>query len=300
MSRVHPRARLRRGVARVPTRFAALAVVLALAGLTSAYGHAAKQNRGGIPHVGNSDTPTQSVAVVQLEKLWEIGVSSEADEELFGVIADIAVDESGRVYLFDLQLEEIKVFSSTGEYVRTIGRPGEGPGDFSAARSFFLLPDAKLCLIQDHPLRMTLFDLQGNPAGQLRPLEAIGDGDHFLPNAVSRGGILVVASYDNVTGKGVVDQIRRVVRVDFDGNEVAEFLRNVRRIDYALKLIKEKETNPFRWTVGPEGRIYVNPSFDYHVELWSPDGELLRTNSNASSTSIVVVGSRGQNRTDGI
>jgi Tol biopolymer transport system component len=43
------------------------------------------------------------------------------------------VDEDGRIYVLDMQAREVRVFGSDGEYLRTIGRPGSGPGEFSAA-----------------------------------------------------------------------------------------------------------------------------------------------------------------------
>ena len=42
----------------------------------------------------------------------------------------VAVDTEGRIYAADSFLDRIQVFSPEGEYLRTIGRRGRGPGEF--------------------------------------------------------------------------------------------------------------------------------------------------------------------------
>jgi hypothetical protein len=42
----------------------------------------------------------------------------------------IAVDPQGRVYVADAGAEHIKVFGPDGRFIRTIGRKGQGPGEF--------------------------------------------------------------------------------------------------------------------------------------------------------------------------
>lgn len=47
---------------------------------------------------------------------------------MFGQIFDIETDDYGRLYVLDGLAQEVRVFSSTGDFVRTIGEAGEGPG----------------------------------------------------------------------------------------------------------------------------------------------------------------------------
>ena len=42
----------------------------------------------------------------------------------------VAVDTAGRIYAADSSMDRIQVFSPEGEYLRTIGRRGQGPGEF--------------------------------------------------------------------------------------------------------------------------------------------------------------------------
>lgn len=72
---------------------------------------------------------------------------------------DIAVGDDGAVYVADSDPAVIKVYDSTGAFVRTIGREGEGPGEFQVA--YLAVRDGHL-LVQDPQLsRASLFDTAG-------------------------------------------------------------------------------------------------------------------------------------------
>ncbi len=77
-----------------------------------------------------------------------IGELDGADEYLFGRIASIAVDDDHTVYVLDGQAQEVRVFDAGGTYVRTLGRPGEGPGEFTRAEAVAVLPDGRI-LVRD-------------------------------------------------------------------------------------------------------------------------------------------------------
>lgn len=52
-------------------------------------------------------------------------------EEIFlGVIRSVAVDGKGRVYIADRDHVSIHVYSSDGQYLQSLGRQGQGPGEF--------------------------------------------------------------------------------------------------------------------------------------------------------------------------
>ena len=72
--------------------------------------------------VENPREPMDPPRVVELEELWCLGGDTEDDAEFFGVIVKLLVDESGNIYLLDQALNEIKVLSPEGEFVRSIGR----------------------------------------------------------------------------------------------------------------------------------------------------------------------------------
>lgn len=71
----------------------------------------------------------------------------------------IVVDEWGRIYVADKDSVSIKLFDSTGKFVRTIGRPGWGPGEYA---SLFLAVRGGHLVVHDPQLgRASLFDTSG-------------------------------------------------------------------------------------------------------------------------------------------
>ena len=94
---------------------------------------------------------------------------------LFGVIAQLVEDDAGNIYLLDGQLSEIQVFSRQGEWLRTIGREGEGPGEFRNGSDLSRGPDGNLGVVQIFPGRIVKLTLEGDPAGNF-PLPKVEGG----------------------------------------------------------------------------------------------------------------------------
>jgi len=69
----------------------------------------------------------------QVEAVLEVrlGSANGAPEEAFGVVSDLAADDDGNVYVLDQRADAVRVFAPSGEYLRTIGQRGPGPGQFS-------------------------------------------------------------------------------------------------------------------------------------------------------------------------
>ena len=64
-----------------------------------------------------------------LEEQIAIG-SMDGEHDVFGRIMNLAIDSRGRLVIADDLSQNLKVFELTGEFVATIGRSGEGPGEF--------------------------------------------------------------------------------------------------------------------------------------------------------------------------
>ncbi len=65
-----------------------------------------------VPHQSNEAVPTGGKRSIELEELWTVG-GTDDEENLFGVITQVLVDEEGLVYLLDQQLSTVSVFSPT-------------------------------------------------------------------------------------------------------------------------------------------------------------------------------------------
>lgn len=72
----------------------------------------------------------------------------------------IAVDEAGRIYIVDSKPAAIKVFTPDGKLIRSIGREGEGPGEFRVG--FIAVRGGHLVLHDPQVARTSVFDTAGN------------------------------------------------------------------------------------------------------------------------------------------
>ena len=73
----------------------------------------------GVKIVKNPATPMEDAKTVDMEMLWELGGDTDDEDQFFGIIADIEIDDQGNVYLLDSQLSEIKIFSDDGVVFRS-------------------------------------------------------------------------------------------------------------------------------------------------------------------------------------
>lgn len=64
---------------------------------------------------------------------FRLGSLDGPAEETFGSIGDFAVLPDGRLAILDTQIQQVRVFDSTGSYLYSFGGRGDGPGEFSYA-----------------------------------------------------------------------------------------------------------------------------------------------------------------------
>lgn len=63
------------------------------------------------------------------EELVIGGTGEDPNTSFHGVRPIVDVDSEGNVYVVDVGNQRVQVYAPDGEHVRTIGRPGEGPGE---------------------------------------------------------------------------------------------------------------------------------------------------------------------------
>ncbi len=233
----------------------------------------------GVEHVVNPDTPMAGPVTLTLRELWRVGGDSESDEEFFGVIDQVVADRGGNVYLLDSQLSQVKVFSPEGLYLRTIGREGEGPGEFRSALDMFFLPDGRLAVLQVAPGRIVAFTLEGELAGDHPTPRSEGGGRPALLSGHAMGENLVLVISENEQREGAIDIHRSLILADSEGVELKRLLTSTRTLSFVNFLFDETVWRTFdnRWKVAPSGDLYVADKYlDYEIIVWDPQGNRKR------------------------
>ena len=236
-------------------------------------------SRDGVTYVVNPCQPIESPKNHELEELWSIGGDTDDEDEFFGVITRILTDEAGNVYILDMQLSEVKVFAKDGSFVRTIGREGEGPGEFKLPVSMFMTEDGNIAVMQIQPGKIVLLTPEGEAAGE-HPIPKGNDGAFItLVGGQAAGSNLVMAAAVSAFGEGKWSQTRYLASINGDGEETSRYCEDTRTIEMAKAVLDDMEWDTFdrRWLVGPDGKVYAVTTYpDYRIHVWNSDGSVDR------------------------
>jgi hypothetical protein len=137
---------------------------------------------------GRTGTKSQTLETAALASwhiadapLVTIGADDRLEGQAFGRVAGALRLDNGSIVVADVSPPELRLFDSTGRYLRTLGRSGSGPGEFKwlgppgffAGDSFFVVDVAQR--------RASFYDNEGRPAGTRRFSIQLTDGRVFSP-----------------------------------------------------------------------------------------------------------------------
>ena len=169
----------------------------------------------GIEFIHNTETPIHPDKTVLFEK--DLSISSE-DEEGNIVLYDprqYLVDSDENIYISESSDQVIKVFSPDGEYIKTIGAKGDGPGEFQSIGYLGFTPEGSFVVIDNRVRRTNLFDTSGQFLKSF-----------IWQNFISRAFLFKNNSYicqEFVYGENM--QVRKlfVSEIDYDGDEIRSY-----------------------------------------------------------------------------
>jgi hypothetical protein len=219
----------------------------------------------------------ETSTTIELDELWRLGGDSENEDEFFGIIAQITSDPDGNIYVLDSQLSEVKIYDSNGEWLNSIGREGEGPGEFRRPNDMFFLPDGTLGVLQSVPGKIVKLTLEGDPAGDVALPQPEGGGFQVLRGGAVSGDNIILIRQLQTFAEGKGTQTISMDLVDAEGNVVTTYTTSERHLDLANLVISEKTFYTFeqtgRWAAGGDGRVYALQDYlDYAITVYNADG----------------------------
>ncbi len=109
-----------------------------------------------------ADTPVvEQTPQWTLRETLRIG-GTEDGPTSFSAIKGIAEGTDGRLYVYEHSTQDIRVFTASGTFDRTIGRRGSGPGELSNAEGIAFASDGTLWVRDAANGRFSRFDADGN------------------------------------------------------------------------------------------------------------------------------------------
>lgn len=101
----------------------------------------------------------------EVEEVLRIGSGESDSTRIFGDIVGADVDELGNIYVMDQQTGQVKVFDARGAFLRTVGRPGSGPGEFGPGTVTVLVHGDRVIVPDLSRQRVNLFTREGKSSG---------------------------------------------------------------------------------------------------------------------------------------
>ncbi|MCG8467633.1 MAG: 6-bladed beta-propeller [Gemmatimonadetes bacterium] len=189
-----------------------------------------------------------------------LGTLEEPSEQAFLRLISLAVAGDGRMFLLDAPDGLVSVFADNGDYLRSFGGLGEGPGQLANPTRIALGAD-RIFLV-DMP-RLVAYDTLGEALLQA-PLGFRPQGPSFLSADATHLYVTGLDPQGQPTGP--------IVRL-FDHN-----LESIRAFGYVDAIYNERDallTSTGR--VVPVGdSLWFSPVFDYSLRLLTTSGNLVR------------------------
>jgi 6-bladed beta-propeller len=113
----------------------------------------------GVKTIHNPETPKYGTFAFDLVE--DLTIGSETDDAyFFPYSAGIAVDGQGTICVADYGNERVQVFDKNGRYVRTLGRVGQGPGEYRFPSGVMIDADGNF-IVTDGSRSLLAFSPQG-------------------------------------------------------------------------------------------------------------------------------------------
>ena len=248
-----------------------LTLLLPMLFLFSSYGQKLSEWKGtietedGVSIVKNPKEPIYGEDVLRIEEERVIGVVEGQEEYMFSRINAIAVDNDGLIYVVEGRSAHIRVFDKNGKYIRTIGRKGQGPGEFQMPYYAQVISRNELMIHDYAAFRLTFFSLQGE---YLRQKSTAETRIPFIPLKMTEKGNLVV-----ITAGAPPPTGGKQLRI-YDSD--LELVKTIAIEERDMRKLFDIGKPTWYGDVSPEGKIVWGDSREYVLQVLDQDGKLIK------------------------
>jgi hypothetical protein len=130
---------------------------------------------------------TAKPLVIDTVPLFDIGADPSDPNQEFSSPSNPMRLADGRIAVAEPGAQEIRFFDSRGVWRRSVGRKGQGPGEFSDLRQLFLGPSDSLYAYEPGTGFVSVFDSEARYARRIR-LQPAGEGRFAILSGVFANG----------------------------------------------------------------------------------------------------------------
>jgi hypothetical protein len=217
----------------------------------------------GVTIVKNPKEPMYGEEVFSIEEEFIIGKTKGSEDYIFSEVRDLDVDSEGRIFVLDYKETNIKVFDKSGKHVNTIGRKGQGPGEFQRPSQIYLTPQKEILVNDTGARQLHFFSLNG-----------IFKRSVSQTNMTFFGGPKVDQKEQIVAAHLITDKKVTYMLKKFDSR-----LKEVLKI-FSTDILKFPNLNPFfpraSWEITYEGNVIWGFPDKYELNIINSEGILIK------------------------
>lgn len=149
---------------------------------------------------------------------------SEAGLLLFDV-SEVAVLNGGTLAVTNSGGTEVLLFSQDGAFLRSIGGPGEGPGEFRTITSVVPIPGDSIGIYDSSYKRLTVFDAEGLLGREVSLREIAGGFDYTWVQSLGPSGLALLnrGGFQSAQPEGAYRTYTEWLRIDLDGHSQSSY-----------------------------------------------------------------------------
>lgn len=237
---------------------------------------------------------------VSLQPVRVLGDVDSDDEAIaFHMPSDLAVDTQGRLYVLDTGNHRVQVFGPDGKYLKTIGRQGQGPGEFFMPNALDFDVQGNLYICESQAARIQAIAPDGQIAKTLKMTEgAVGDthvlrkGGFVMSAGMGGGMIRMGVQPGGSQPKAAEPPLLKVL--DAEGKILREFGKPSDYNDFLVN----RMANQVLTALDGADDIYAVFPFQNRIEKFSPEGKLLWRADRPLAYSMEIKG-KGEMKNEG-
>lgn len=240
----------------------------------------------GVKTVTNPAYPRDGIVKYDLAVEYSIGEDTGAGEALLNRPIFLQIDGQENLYVMDWGDTDIKVFNQAGEHTRTIGKKGQGPGEFNIPADVRIGEDGRIFLLDGRQNRMSILNQEGSYISgfTLGSLSYEFDVDAYHRIYIAQFGSPEVKAFDTFQ---ILERNKTIYRVDENGENRFE-LGSFPHASQRRRVVKTKagmsssssqsrEAYTTMWFTGPNHRLYMGYNRDYKIRVYDLEFKHLYT-----------------------
>jgi hypothetical protein len=233
-----------------------------------------------------------------------IGVREGDEDYMFGERVYFNVDEDGNIFVTDWDRKRIQKYGPDGKYLLTIGREGQGPGEFKNVWEPEFDKDGNLYVVDISQKRISFFSGDGRHIRQIGfPQTNVSSSLYFD----SRGHFLMAVDEIKEEGQdgsrwetivGLYDDKFQPMEVFHRENHEMKAPGGREEDSIAQSLAASMSDMAFKpaphYLLAPNDEIFFGFSNAYEIKVYSPEGKLARIIRKDSELSPVTARDKEQ------